>query len=361
MRLILKFYTNKTILEYNRKWFGLIIIFYHTINLKNMKYFICLILTLGVNIMSFAQNKQTIEKDIREITNYLKNDDLASFFKKHQSYNQFLERYLKAGDTLKYNKLSDSSEYKYNNAMYGDNIIRNFLNCKKTFTIDDKKIKIDWKHSFVKEILIEENRTSVGKNSPNQEMFVPVVVLVSNTQDNNLVIINISLIYAKSGKLMSFRILENIHIGFPSIKEYLKFENEKLEKLRTNAVQNGVRSHLKRIENSESYTNKQYKKTFVSENNGTYKLILTFEEKENTTLLKSANRIIEGNLKHNQSFGQWENWEGIITFNPYGSETTWYIYEDGEKMVCFSIDAYIKDINKLEEFTMKQTNNDNDD
>ncbi|BFO65412.1 hypothetical protein [Chryseobacterium sp. KCF3-3] len=320
-----------------------------------MKYFVCLILTVAIHTISFSQNKQTVEKDIKEITNFLKNDNLISFFKKHQSYRQLLEGYLKNGDTLRYKRMSDSSDYKYNNAMYGDNIVRNFLNCKKIFTVDNKKIKIDWKHSFVKEILIEENRNTIDKSDPNQEIFIPVKVLVSNTQNNNnLVLINVSLIYSKSGSLMSFRILENMHIGFSSIKEYLKFENEKIL---TNGVQNGGRNHLKRIDNSESFPDKQYKKTYVAENNNAYKLILTFETKENTTLIRLATRIINGNLKH-KSFGQWENWEGIIIFNPYGSETTWYMYEDEGKITCFSIDSYIADIDKLEMITFNQTKND---
>ncbi|WP_312299220.1 hypothetical protein [Chryseobacterium sp.] len=322
-----------------------------------MKYFVCLILTIAVHTISFSQNRQTVEKDIKEITNFLKNDNLISFFKKHQSYRQLLEGYLKNGDTLRYKRMSDSSGYKYNNAMYSDNIVRNFLNCKKIFTVDNKKIKIDWKHSFVKEILIEENRTTIDKSDPNQEIFIPVKVLVSNTQNNNLVLINVSLIYSKSGLLTSFRILENMHIGFSSIKEYLKFENEKMEKMLTNGVQDGDRNHLKRIDNSESFPDKQYQKTYVSENINAYKLILTFETKENATLLRLATRIINGNLKH-KSFGQWENWEGIITFNPYGSETTWYMYEDEGKITCFSIDSYITDIDKLEMITFNQTKND---
>lgn len=318
-----------------------------------MKYFVCLILTVAVHTISFSQNKQTVEKDIKEITNFLKNDNLISFFKKHQSYRQLLEDYLKNGDTLRYKRMSDSSNYKYNNAMYGDNIIQNFLNCKKIFTVDNKKIKIDWKHSFVKEILIEENR--ISKNDLNQEIFIPVKVLVSNTQNNDLVIISVSLIYSKSGPLMSFRILEDMHIGFSSIKEYVKFENEKML---TNGVQNGVSSQLKRIDNSESFPDKQYQKTYASENNNAYKLILTLETKEDTTFLRLVNRIINGNLKHHKSFGQWENWEGIIIFNPYGSETTWYMYEDQGKITCFSIDSYITDIDKLEMITFNQTKND---
>src|SRR5687768_10536106 len=116
-----------------------------------MKYFVCLILFFAAHTISFSQHKQTVEKDIKEITNFLKNDNLISFFKKHQSYRQLLEDYLKNGDTLQYKRMSDSSDYKYNNAMYGDNIVRNFLNCKKIFTVNNRKIKIDWKHSFVKE------------------------------------------------------------------------------------------------------------------------------------------------------------------------------------------------------------------
>ncbi|PRB06544.1 hypothetical protein CQ046_00150 [Chryseobacterium sp. MYb7] len=320
-----------------------------------MKYFVCLILIFTVHTNSFSQRTQTVEKDIKEITNFLKNDNLISFFKKHQSYRQLLEDYLKNGDTLRYKRMSDSSDYKYNNAMYSDNIIQNFLNCKKVFTVDNEKIKIDWKHSFVKEILIEENR--ISKNDINQEIFIPVKVLVSNTQNNDLVIINVSLIYAKSGPLMSFRILEDIHIGFSSIKQYMKFENEIMEKMLTNGVQNGVSSQPKRIDNSESFSNKQYQKTYVSENNSAYKLILTFETKENTTLLRQASRIINGNLKQ-KSFGQWENWEGVITFNPYGSKTTWYMYEDEKKITCFSIDSYITDIDRLEMITFNQTKND---
>ncbi len=320
-----------------------------------MKYFVCLILIFTVHTNCFSQRTQTVEKDIKEITNFLKNDNLISFFKKHQSYRQLLEDYLKNGDTLRYKRMSDSSDYKYNNAMYSDNIIQNFLNCKKVFTVDNKKIKIDWKHSFVKEILIEENR--ISKNDINQEIFIPVKVLVSNTQNNDLVIINVSLIYAKSGPLMSFRILEDIHIGFSSIKQYMKFENEIMEKMLTNGVQNGVSSHPKRIDNSESFPNIQSQKTYVSENNNAYKLILTFETKENTTLLRQASRIINGNLKQ-KSFGQLENWEGVITFNPYGSETTWYMYEDEKKITCFSIDSYITDIDRLEMITFNQTKND---
>lgn len=318
-----------------------------------MKYLICLILTFLVNAISFSQNKYTVENDIKEITNYLKEDNLISFFKKHQSYKQLVEDYLKNGDTLRYKRISDSSEYKFNNAMYSDNIIRNFLNCKKIFIVEGKKIKIDWKHSLVKEILIEESRISIDKSSINQEMFVPAMVLVSNSQDSSLVIVDISLIYSKSGKLMSFRILENIHIGFPSIKEYVKFENEKMEKLLKNAVLNESRKNLKRIDNTEDPA-KQYQKTYVSENNNTDKLILTFETKENTTLLRLVNRVINDNLKHNKSFGQWENWEGIVVFNPYGSETTWYMYENNGKIICFSIDAYITDINKMRVITFSQ-------
>ncbi|WP_288444380.1 hypothetical protein [uncultured Chryseobacterium sp.] len=320
-----------------------------------MKYFVCLILTFALHTISFSQDKQNVEKDIKEITNFLKNDNLISFFKKHQSYRQLLEDYLKNGDTLRYKRISDSSDYKYNNAMYGDNIIQNFLNCKKVFTVDNKKIKIDWKHSFVKEILIEENR--IKKNDLNQEIFIPVKVLISNTQNNDLVIINVSLTYAKSGSLMSFRILEDMHSGFSSIKQYVKFENEIMKKMLTNGVQNSVSSQPKRIDNSESFPNKQYQKTYVSENNNAYKLILTFETKENTTLLRQASRIINGNLKH-KSFGQHENWEGVITFNPYGSETTWYMYEDEKKITCFSIDSYITDIDRLEMITFNQTKND---
>jgi len=315
-----------------------------------MKYFVCLILTFLVNTISFSQNKHTVENDIKEIANYLKDDNLISFFKKHQSYKQLLENYLKNGDTLQYKRMSDSSEYKFNNAMYGDNIIRNFLNCKKIFTVEDKKVKIDWKHLLVKEILIEESRIS---SSINQEVFVPVKILVSNSQDSSLVIVDISLIYSKSGGLMSFRILENIHIGFPSIKEYVKFENEKMEKLLKNAALNESRNSLKRIDNTEDPA-KQYQKTYVSENNNAYKLILTFETKENTTLLRLVNRVINGNLKHNKSFGQWENWEGIVVFNPYGSETTWYMYENNGKIICFSIDAYITDIDKMGVITFNQ-------
>ncbi|MCJ8153669.1 hypothetical protein MKJ01_07810 [Chryseobacterium sp. SSA4.19] len=320
-----------------------------------MKYFICLILIFAVHTISFSQHKQTVEKDIKEITNFLKNDNLISFFKKHQSYRQLLEDYMKNGDTLRYKRMSDSSDYKYNNAMYGDNIVRNFLNCKKIFTVDNKKIKIDWKHSFIKEILIEENR--ISQNDLNQEVFIPVKVLVSNTQNNDLLIISISLMYAKSGPLMSFRILEDIHIGFSSIKEYVKFENEKMTKLLTDGVQNAHRNELKRIDNSESFPDKQYQKTYVSENNNAHKLILTFETKEDTTFLRLVNRIINGNLKHHKSFGQWGNWEGIIIFNPYGSETTWYMYEEEEKIKCFSIDSYITDIDKLEMITFNQSNN----
>lgn len=319
-----------------------------------MKYFICLIFTFLVNSIYFSQNKHIVENDIKEITNYLKDDNLISFFKKHQSYKQLVEDYLKNGDTLRYKRMSDSSEYKFNNAMYGDNIIRNFLNCKKIFTVESKKIKIDWKHSLVKEILIEEGKISIDKNSINQEMFVPAKVLVFNTQDSSLVIIDVSLIYSKSGILMSFRILENIYVGFPSIKEHVKFENEKMEKLLKNAVLNESKNSLKRIDNTEDPT-KQYQKTYyISENNNTYKLILTFETKENTTLLRHVNRIINGNLKHNKSFGQWENWEGIIVFNPYGSETTWYMYENNEKIKCFSIDANITDIERIEAITFSQ-------
>lgn len=321
-----------------------------------MKYFVCLILIFTVYTISFSQHTQTVEKDIKEITNFLKNDNLISFFKKHQSYRQLLEGYLKNGDTLRYKRMSDSSDYKYNNAMYSDNIIQNFLKCKKVFTVDNKKIKIDWKHSFVKEILIEENR--ISKNDLNQEIFIPVKVLVSNTQNNDLVIMNVSLIYAKSGILMSFRILEDMHIGFSSIKEYVKFENEKMTKMLTDGVQNGDRNDLKKIDNFESYPNKRYQKTYVSENNNAYKLVLTFETKEDTTFLRLVTRIINGNLKYHKSFGQWENWEGIIIFNPYGSETTWYMYEDEGKITCFSIDSYITDIDKLEMITFNQTKND---
>lgn len=322
-----------------------------------MKYMLFLILTFVGNIKFFSQNKQTVEKDIKEITNYLKEDNLISFYKKHQSYRQLLDEYLKNGDTLRYKRMSDSSDYKYNNAMYGDNIIRNFLNCKRTFMVDDKKVKIDWKHSFIKEILIEENGISIDKNNPNQEMFVPVKVLVSNTKGNKLILANIGLVYAKSGNLISFRISEDIHIGFSSIKEYVKSENEKMEKLLTNAVQDGVRGHLKRIDDYQPDPNKQYQKTYISENSNAYKLIFTFETRENTTLLKLVNRIINGNLKHHKLFSEWEKWEGIITFNPYGSKTTWYMYEDEQKIKCFSIDAYITDIDKMEIITFSEIKN----
>ncbi|WP_042721405.1 PCRF domain-containing protein, partial [Flavobacterium sp. B17] len=243
-----------------------------------MKYMLFLILTFVGNIKFFSQNKQTVEKDIKEIINYLREDNLISFYKKHQSYRQLLDEYLKNGDTLRYKRMSDSSDYKYNNAMYGDNIIRNFLNCKKTFMVDDKKVKIDWKHSFVKEILIEENGISIDKNNPNQEMFVPVKVLVSNAKGNKLILANSALVYAKSGNLISFRISEDIHIGFSSIKEYVKSENEKMEKLLTNALQDGVRGHLKRTDNYQSDPNKQYQKTYISENSNAYKLIFTYDK-----------------------------------------------------------------------------------
>lgn len=322
-----------------------------------MKYILFLILTFVGNIKLFSQNKQIIEKDIKEITNYLKDDNLISFFKKHQSYRQLLDEYLKNGDTLRYKRMSDSSDYKYNSAMYGDNIIRNFLNCKKTFTVDDTKVKIDWEDSFVKEIFIEENRISIDENNPNQEMFVPVKVLISNAKGNKL-IVNISLIYAKSGNLISFRILEDIHIGFSSIKEYVKSENEKKEKLLTDALQNGGRSRLKRIDNYQSDPSKQYQKKYISENSNIYKLIFTFETNDNTTLLRLVERITNGNLKHHKSFGEWESWTGIITFNPYGSKTNWYMYEYEQKIKCFSIDAYITNIDKMEIITFSEIKND---
>lgn len=325
-----------------------------------MKYFFCLILIFGMNVLCFSQNKQNVEKDIKEIVNYLKNDDLISFYNKHQSYEQNLATYLKNGDTLRYKMLSDSSDYKYNNAMYKDNILRGFLDCKKDYTNESKKLRIDWSQVQLKQILIEDE-VYLPNEDNKKEIFVSAKILVSGLRNSNDCIMNIGLNYSKSGLLTSFRILEEIHSGFSTIEKYLKFEKEEKEQRLENASQvSGGQNRLKAYAPSESDSKNQFQKTYVSEDGHSYKLILTFEKTNDNILLKSIKRIVNNDVKHSQSLNQLEIWNGIVVFNSYGSKNTWYVYENDKKMICFSIDAYIKDINKLEKITLRQTNNDDE-
>ncbi|WP_379966977.1 hypothetical protein [Epilithonimonas sp. UC225_85] len=320
-----------------------------------MKSFFSLLITCGMSMMLFSQSKQNIENDIKDIVSYLKDDNLNSFYDKFETYDQYITTYLIKGDTLSYNKLTDSSNYKYYNTSYKDNILRSFLDCRKDYLNDDKKLRIDWNRVELKQILIEEFPSDSNSKT---EKFVNAKILISERRNKNDYIINVGLNYSKLRKLISFRFLENIYTGFPTIERYLKIKTEEEKLILKNA--NIISSHqgtLKRYEPSESDSKNQFQKTYISEDGHSSKLVLNFEKNDDNTVLKSVERIIGDNIKHTQSFSRWEKWNGILVFNPYKSKTTWYIYENDKKLICFSIDSDIIDVNKLEKFILKQTKN----